>query len=227
MMPKAACFGRVILLLSLSVVWMCGTSLPASAVPITDHTLTLTETEIRSPTGTFPGEFVAVGSFSIVSSALTPNTFIAFDDPNFLSFSITVPCVLCPGLGRTFTLADARNPSFQGVKTDETGKVSEFFDNTCCPLLIAFDSPGGGLLIFGDLCVVLACGFDFQFKDNITRLVHFGDLQIDIAKPSTFVVAVKSDETIPLDPANSRVFVRFKDDGGVVRGATSVAVQTQ
>ena len=35
------------------------------------------------------------------------------------------------------------------------------------------------------------------------------------------------DEVIAFDPAVNRVFVRFTDNGGVVRGATSVAVQTQ
>ena len=42
----------------------------------------------------------------------------------------------------------------------------------------------------------------------------------------TFSVFVQGMQDIALDPANKRVFVRFKDTGGVTRGSTSVAVQT-
>jgi len=42
----------------------------------------------------------------------------------------------------------------------------------------------------------------------------------------TFAVFATATEAIALDPANSRVFLRFRDDTGVVRGATSVAVES-
>ena len=42
----------------------------------------------------------------------------------------------------------------------------------------------------------------------------------------TFAVFATATDTIAADPANTRIFVRFTDTTGVVRGATSVAVQT-
>ncbi len=43
----------------------------------------------------------------------------------------------------------------------------------------------------------------------------------------TFGIFVDGTADVPFDPANSRIFVRFKDNGGVTRGSTSVAVTTQ
>lgn len=41
----------------------------------------------------------------------------------------------------------------------------------------------------------------------------------------TFGVFVTSSDTVPFDPANNRIFVRFLDANGLVRGATSVAIR--
>jgi hypothetical protein len=43
----------------------------------------------------------------------------------------------------------------------------------------------------------------------------------------TFGIFVQGNGNVPFDPAANRIFVRFKDGGGVTRGATSVAVRTQ
>ena len=51
--------------------------------------------------------------------------------------------------------------------------------------------------------------------------------QINANATPTFGVFVAGTATVPFDPANNRIFVRFKDAGLVTRGATSVAVRTQ
>jgi matrixin len=43
----------------------------------------------------------------------------------------------------------------------------------------------------------------------------------------TFGIFVQGNGDVPFDPAANRIFVRFKDGGGVTRGSTSVAVRTQ
>jgi hypothetical protein len=42
----------------------------------------------------------------------------------------------------------------------------------------------------------------------------------------TFTVFANGTANIPFDPANTRIYLRFKDAGGVTRGATTVAVRT-
>ncbi|MFI5209619.1 MAG: hypothetical protein ACHQ2E_04160 [Gemmatimonadales bacterium] len=51
-------------------------------------------------------------------------------------------------------------------------------------------------------------------------------VQIDPGQTPTFAVFVSGHGAVSFDPANNRVFVRFKDAGDVTRGATSVAART-
>ncbi len=55
---------------------------------------------------------------------------------------------------------------------------------------------------------------------TVTRQINAGDTP-------TFAVFVQGSGVVPFDPANNRVFVRFKDAGAVTRGATSMAARTQ
>ena len=43
----------------------------------------------------------------------------------------------------------------------------------------------------------------------------------------TFGIFVQGSGNVAFNPATNRIFVRFKDAGGVTRGSTSVAVRTQ
>ena len=52
-------------------------------------------------------------------------------------------------------------------------------------------------------------------------------LQINPGGTPTFGVFVTGHGVVPLDPAQNRIVVRFRDTGGIERGATSVAVRTE
>jgi hypothetical protein len=51
--------------------------------------------------------------------------------------------------------------------------------------------------------------------------------QINANATPTFGIFVQGAGNVSFDPAGNRIFVRFKDDGAVTRGSTSVAVRTQ
>ncbi len=52
-------------------------------------------------------------------------------------------------------------------------------------------------------------------------------LNIPPGTSKTFAISVTASSAIANDPANNRIFVWFRDTGGIVRGATSTAVRTQ
>jgi len=52
-------------------------------------------------------------------------------------------------------------------------------------------------------------------------------VQIGVGGTPTFGVFVTGGGIVAFNPAVNRVFVRFKDGGGITRGTTSVAVRTQ
>ena len=51
--------------------------------------------------------------------------------------------------------------------------------------------------------------------------------QINANATPTFGIFVQGNGNVTFDPAANRIFVRFKDSGGVTRGSTSVALRTQ
>lgn len=51
--------------------------------------------------------------------------------------------------------------------------------------------------------------------------------QINAGQTPAFGIFVNGSGTVPFDPANNRVFVRFTDAGGATRGSTSAAVRTE
>jgi hypothetical protein len=55
----------------------------------------------------------------------------------------------------------------------------------------------------------------------------YGPVSVAANATPTFSIFATATGTIPFAPAATRIYVRFKDAGGAVRGATSVAVRTQ
>lgn len=53
------------------------------------------------------------------------------------------------------------------------------------------------------------------------------ELLVDSQATPTFGVFVTGNGDVPFDPANNRVFVRFTESSGAVRGATSIALRTE
>jgi len=50
---------------------------------------------------------------------------------------------------------------------------------------------------------------------------------INTGDTPTFAIFVTAKAAVAFDPANSRIFIRFSDSNGIVRGASSGAVRTQ
>jgi len=73
---------------------------------------------------------------------------------------------------------------------------------------------------------VLLCRTDPPTGQCISFLGTSLMTQINAAETPTFGIFVFAAGTVPFNPAVSRVFVRFKDQGGVTRGSTSVAATT-
>lgn len=61
----------------------------------------------------------------------------------------------------------------------------------------------------------------------VTPTANLVTTTIGTNETPTFSVFASAGENVPLDPANTRAFVRFRDDAGMNRGATSVAITTE
>jgi hypothetical protein len=60
----------------------------------------------------------------------------------------------------------------------------------------------------------------------VTPIASAVTTSIGAGATPTFSIFLAATGAVPFDPASNRVFVRFKDAGGVTRGSTSVAVRT-
>jgi FG-GAP-like repeat len=71
------------------------------------------------------------------------------------------------------------------------------------------------------------CQTDPATGQCISSISSSATTTINANSTPTFGIFVQGSGNVPFDPATNRIFVRFKDGGGVTRGSTSVAVRTQ
>ncbi len=74
---------------------------------------------------------------------------------------------------------------------------------------------------------VTLCQTDTATGACISAIAPTADVNYSTNSTASFAVFVEATAAIANDPANNRLFIRFTDSGGVVRGGTSTAVRTQ
>ena len=75
------------------------------------------------------------GTVVVDSSRLTPDLFTSFSDPGFISFMLTIGA-------ESWTLADAYNPTSEGIVTDASGSILSFLDDTIQSVVLLINSNG-------------------------------------------------------------------------------------
>jgi len=181
---------------------------------------------------------IPAGLFQTYVISLAPTTAIAPTEVAFLyqAENTTGPTAVLPGVN-TLLLSSSFGPipdivalaatvSNDGIVHVPGSNGANAFAvasvNVGAPALItvSVDTGPASLPLVLFLCQTNAGG------QCITPIQQSVTVQIATNGTPTFSIFVNATGTVPFDPAVNRIFVRFKDAGGVTRGSTSVAVTT-
>jgi hypothetical protein len=184
-----------------------------------------------------PVNIPANGSQSFLI-AITPTAVIAATDVVFVfKGTNTSPAPTIVGLN-TLLLSTAINPVPDVIALSSTlsddgiVKISNIVGNGAFAVASTNVGANASITVSADtgaatLPVSLSlCQTDPQTAQCMSPIGPTVTTQINGGGTPTFSVFVSSTAFIAFDPANNRIFVRFKDGQGITRGSTSVAVQT-
>jgi hypothetical protein len=210
------------------------TSVPASFVyqttdPATNQVIGLPNTPVN----------IAAGAAQSFVFAITPTAPI---DPTDVQFSFdcadTDPAPINVGLN-TLLLSASNTPVPDIVALAATlsndGIVNIAGTNGAGAFAVATVNLGAGGIISASAdtgnttppVVISLCETNPPTGQCISTIGPTVMTTINSNATPTFGIFVQGTGNVPFDPAANRVFVRFKDSGGITRGSTSVAVRTQ
>ena len=210
------------------------TSIPASFVFQTTHPAT---NQVTGSPNT-PVDIPAGAAQSFVF-AFTPTATIAPTDVQF-SFDCanSSPVLILSGIN-TFLFSAASTPVSDIVALAATltndGIVNVLGANGTGAFAVATVNVGasGSITASADTGTatlpvsILLCQTDPAGGQCISGIGPSVTTQINANATPTFGIFVQGNGDVPFNPAANRIFVRFRDGGGVTRGSTSVAVRTQ
>jgi glucose/arabinose dehydrogenase len=171
--------------------------------------------------------------------ALTPSAPVAPTDVQF-SFDCTDnnPASIVPGLNTlTFSASNTPVPDIVALAatTSNDGILNIPGTSGAAAFAVAAANVGtsGNITVSADTGAAIMpvslslCETNPATGQCISAIGPAATTTINTNATPTFGIFVQGNGDVPFDPAANRIFVRFKDAGGVTRGATSVAVRTQ
>ena len=184
-----------------------------------------------------PVDIAAGGNQSYVFAFTPTASFSPVDVQLSFDCTNTDPAAVTVGLNTLLLVADSgpvpdivalgATPTGDGiVNLSSTGVFAVATVNVGSPGTITVSADTGSASL--PLSITL-CGTNPATGACINPTVPtLGPVTTSIAGNATptFAFFVTGTDTVPFDPANNRIFVRFKDASGVTRGSTSVAVRT-
>jgi hypothetical protein len=214
----------------------CLVALPGSAPSGLAITYQTTDATTNAPTGT-PNTPVAIagnGTQTFLLSFTSSGAVTADDLALQFSCSGQEAVTTIDGLNTVDLLfsstpvadvialaAVASNNGIVNVPLSSAGAFAVASDNAGADatLTVSTDTGSATLPLVATICQTTSSGTCMSAPS--------ASVTLDVAAGATptFSVFITASAAIPLDPANSRIFLRFKDASGVSHGSTSVAVQ--